>query len=363
MNSFIGISNAHTTNLAVVAPGIAQALLATAIGLVAAIPAVVIYNVLTRQTAHYRALLGDASAQIDAAGQPRSRSRQAAARPGCRVVGEPMAIRLDHGADELAEVHDINVTPFIDVMLVLLIIFMVAAPLATVDVPVDLPSSNAQPQQRPNKPVYLTIKADHTLAIGDDPVTPGALAGRARCSARDPTRRSACSCAPTVRCRMATSCKCSTFCAGRATSKSPWSGWKRGVRNDRTRAALVRGRRSARSRALVRCRGRRRLRARRAYRRLPAVWQVPDAELGDDTPIISIELTAPEIDQQEQGEDRRTDAAEGNVATDAVIPEEKPPEKVEKDKPSPPHHGAHRGERAARRSVVAVASAQTPAAV
>jgi len=64
MNSFIGISNAHTTNLAVVAPGIAQALLATAMGLIAAIPAVVIYNALTRQTSHYRALLGDASAQI-----------------------------------------------------------------------------------------------------------------------------------------------------------------------------------------------------------------------------------------------------------------------------------------------------------
>jgi biopolymer transport protein ExbB len=64
MNSFIGISNAHTTNLAVVAPGIAQALLATAMGLVAAIPAVMIYNVLARQTTHYRALLGDASAQV-----------------------------------------------------------------------------------------------------------------------------------------------------------------------------------------------------------------------------------------------------------------------------------------------------------
>jgi biopolymer transport protein ExbB len=64
MNSFIGISNAHTTNLAVVAPGIAQALLATAFGLVAAIPAVMIYNVLARSTAHYRALLGDASAQV-----------------------------------------------------------------------------------------------------------------------------------------------------------------------------------------------------------------------------------------------------------------------------------------------------------
>jgi biopolymer transport protein ExbB len=64
MNSFIGISNAHTTNLAVVAPGIAQALLATALGLFAAIPAVMIYNVLARQTAYYRALLGDASAGV-----------------------------------------------------------------------------------------------------------------------------------------------------------------------------------------------------------------------------------------------------------------------------------------------------------
>jgi biopolymer transport protein ExbB len=64
MNSFIGISNAHTTNLAVVAPGIAQALLATAFGLIAAIPAVMIYNVLARQTAQYRAYLGDASAQV-----------------------------------------------------------------------------------------------------------------------------------------------------------------------------------------------------------------------------------------------------------------------------------------------------------
>ena len=64
MDSFIGISKAHTTNLAVVAPGIAEALFATALGLVAAIPAVMIYNMLARSTAQYRALVGDASAQV-----------------------------------------------------------------------------------------------------------------------------------------------------------------------------------------------------------------------------------------------------------------------------------------------------------
>jgi biopolymer transport protein ExbD len=72
--------------------------------------------------------------------------------------------------DEFSETHDINVTPFIDVILVLLIIFMVAAPLSTVDLPIDLPTSSAMPQKKPDKPTYVSIKPDLTLAIGENTV-------------------------------------------------------------------------------------------------------------------------------------------------------------------------------------------------
>src|ERR1700704_1511763 len=76
---------------------------------------------------------------------------------------------LDDDSD-FSETHEINVTPFIDVILVLLIIFMVAAPLSTVDLPIDLPSSTATPQKKPDKPTYVSIKPDLAVAIGETPV-------------------------------------------------------------------------------------------------------------------------------------------------------------------------------------------------
>lgn len=86
-----------------------------------------------------------------------------------------MALHLREG-DSAQENSEINVTPFIDVMLVLLIIFMVAAPLATVDIQVDLPASSAKPAPRPDKPIYLSLRNDASLYLNNEAVSQQQLA-------------------------------------------------------------------------------------------------------------------------------------------------------------------------------------------
>src|SRR5262245_62683653 len=88
-----------------------------------------------------------------------------------------MSVPVQHGDEELIELHEINGTPFIDGILVLLIIFMLAAPLATVDISVDLPASNAERVPRPEKPLFLTLKSDLSVSLDNDPVNRSALAG------------------------------------------------------------------------------------------------------------------------------------------------------------------------------------------
>lgn len=89
-----------------------------------------------------------------------------------------MALRMRHADDTALDAHELNVTPLIDVMLVLLVIFMVTAPLSTVNVPVDLPSSTQKPAPRPANPIFVTVKADHSLALGEDDVSNEALPAR-----------------------------------------------------------------------------------------------------------------------------------------------------------------------------------------
>ncbi|PPU38823.1 TonB system transport protein ExbD [Xanthomonas arboricola] len=88
-----------------------------------------------------------------------------------------MSFKLDSGDEHETGLHEINVTPFIDVMLVLLIIFMVAAPLATVNVPLELPVSSAQAQQEPQEPVVVSLKSDLRVYVGETEVERSALGG------------------------------------------------------------------------------------------------------------------------------------------------------------------------------------------
>ena len=147
MVSFQAIANSQNTSLNVVAPGIAEALFATAIGLIAAIPATIFYNM----------YVSDAGKM---GGYQRRNSRR----------------RGGHSA-----MSDINVTPLVDVMLVLLIVFMVAAPLMTVGVPLELPKTQASQINATTEPITVSVQEDGKVflqetEIGLDALTPKLIA-------------------------------------------------------------------------------------------------------------------------------------------------------------------------------------------
>ena len=151
-----------------VAPGIAEALFATALGLLAAIPAVIFYNKFAAD-----------SSRLSASGWRRSPT---SSRPSCRARStcEPERSRADGRqrsnqgrpgggrrgrARKHTPMHEINVTPFVDVMLVLLIIFMVTAPLLTVGVPIELPETKGQQLQTNKEPVTISVQGDGKVFI------------------------------------------------------------------------------------------------------------------------------------------------------------------------------------------------------
>ena len=150
MNSFQSIAISRNTSLAIVAPGIAEALFATALGLLAAIPAVIAYNKFNSDTKRYISRLDNFSKDF-------SQSFKL-----CQLIlnalkNEPMS--------------EINVTPFVDVMLVLLIIFMVTAPLLTVGVQVDLPESAADSLPDDQEPLTLSINSKGEVFIQEHKVS------------------------------------------------------------------------------------------------------------------------------------------------------------------------------------------------
>jgi biopolymer transport protein TolQ len=155
MTSFQSIAASKNTSLAVVAPGIAEALFATAIGLIAAIPATIFYNRVSsevnRQAQRLEGFADEFSAilsrQIDERGRgDHMAASVVSASSGGRKRGRRRAV-----------MSEINVTPFVDVMLVLLIVFMVSAPLLTVGVPLDLPQSQAKSLDQDREPLTVSV--------------------------------------------------------------------------------------------------------------------------------------------------------------------------------------------------------------
>ena len=149
MNSFQSIAISRNTSLAIVAPGIAEALFATALGLLAAIPATIAYNKFNNDTLNYSQKLENFSKKIF----------------NNYLI---MAFKFKRSSKE--PMSEINVTPFVDVMLVLLIIFMVTAPLLTVGVQVDLPESSADSLPEEQEPLTLTINSKGEIFIQESKV-------------------------------------------------------------------------------------------------------------------------------------------------------------------------------------------------
>ena len=150
MNSFQSIAISRNTSLAIVAPGIAEALFATALGLLAAIPAVIAYNKFSNDSKKYSARIENFCKKVS-------------------FNNLDMAFKLNRSKD--GPMSEINVTPFVDVMLVLLIIFMVTAPLLTVGVQVDLPESAADSLPDDQEPLTITINSKGEVFIQEHQVT------------------------------------------------------------------------------------------------------------------------------------------------------------------------------------------------
>ena len=163
MNSFQAIAMSRDTNLAVVAPGIAEALFATGLGLLAAIPAVVAYNACAASVQRFASRLDHFADDFINLMARQNTRKVKAKRFGFFLTPAKRARRRRH----YQPMAEINVTPMVDVMLVLLIVFMVAAPLLTVGVPVNLPKTGAQALRGDDEPLAISINAQGQIFLQD----------------------------------------------------------------------------------------------------------------------------------------------------------------------------------------------------
>ena len=176
MNSFQAIAASKNTSLAVVAPGIAEALFATALGLVAAIPAVVAYNKLATDFGRYAGRLEGFADRVQR--DPVAPARREAVSDGRPRSIAAAAAAADSGGGRYRPMAEINVTPMVDVMLVLLVVFMVTAPLLTVGVPVDLPQTAAPAINEPKEPLTITVNRDGAVFLQETGIEADSLVPR-----------------------------------------------------------------------------------------------------------------------------------------------------------------------------------------